>query len=425
MASYLFSLHKLNSYRDNPSVVQALGGVQLLNFKEFSRWYKDPGPKINPIREAALTSYYPTEELLEEERLESDEIAMAAAINNLTEGVCQDKIASHYLEGSLKKAYDSRFFDLLVAVVPGYEELNDTTAYPMSTKQRSREKIGKVVGFIIAQYGECKTHPNAYAVNLICTRSIDGYSIKGALLLGAYMYCIKQTEHAEQLGVLELAFGYDNIGGFFAYTKMGFDKDYRLAQDDCFEDYENLPMSVNLQKYSLENIIGLATGLVPRPLSDVKDDTGLYALGLPQKGNSVQSMLQNEIASNANLLYLLNLAIKYPSFALYNYLYKIYKINNDNVTQNIADTQKLLNKLKNEFVTSKIDYSEPVSRTRFGKQVPSSIIIPRLTSTGIEPRRSQRFKTSQPYGGRKSYRSGKKMSIKRKTKRSRQLKKKN
>jgi hypothetical protein len=423
MASYLFSLHKLNSYRDNASVIQALGGVQLLNFKEFSKWYKDPDPKILPVREAALTSYYPTEELLEEERLESDEIAMAAAINNLTEGVCQDKIASHYLEGSLKKAYDSRFFDLLVAVIPGYEELNDTTAYPMSTKQRSREKIGKVVGFIIAQYGECKTHPNAYAVNLICTRSIDGYFIKGALLLGAYMYCIKQTEHAEQLGVLELAFGYDNIGGFFAYTKMGFDKDYTLVKEGCFEDYENLPMSVNLQNYSLDNIIGLATGIAPRPLSDVKDDTGLYALGLPQKGNSMQSTLQNKIASNANLLYLLNLAtMKDPRLGVYSYLYKNYGIANDKISQNIIDTQNLLNKLKNEFVNARTDYNSSRSRTRSGKLTSSSFIGQRsaTVNTTALPRRSSRIKSSNPYGGRKS----KRIRKNKKTKRARQLKKK-
>jgi hypothetical protein len=422
MASYLFSLHKLNSYRDNPSVVQALGGVQLLNFKEFSRWYKDPNPKMLPVREAAFTSYYPTEELLEEERVESDEIAMAAAINNLTEGVCQDKIASHYLEGSLKKAYDSRFFDLLVAVVRGYEELNDTTTYPMSTKQRSREKIDKVVGFIIAQYGECKTHPNAYAVNLICTRSIDGYSIKGSLLLGAYMYCIKQTEHAEQLGVLELAFGYDNIGGFFAYTKMGFDKDYTLVKQCCFEDYENLPMSVNLQKYSLDNIIGLATGLTPRPLSDVKDDTGLYALGLPQKGNSTQSMLQDKIASNANLLFLLNLAtMKDPLLGVYSYLYKNYGITNDKITQSIIDTQNLLNKLKNDFISAKIDYSAPARRTRSGKPVSLMAMIPSLATKAVESRRSSRIKSSNPYGGRKSKRIRK--NKKQKTRRSRQLKK--
>jgi hypothetical protein len=418
MASYLFSLHKLNSYRDNASVIQALDNVKLLNFKEFSRWYKDPDPKILPVREAALTSYYLTEELLEEERQESDEIAMTAAINNLTEGVCQDKIASHYLEGSLKKAYDSRFFDLLVAVIPGYEELNDTTTYPMSTKQRSREKIGKVVGFIIVQYGECKTHPNAYAVNLICTRSIDGYSIKGSLLLGAYMYCIKQTDHAEQIGVLELAFGYDNIAGFFAYTKMGFDKDYTLVKEGCFEDYENLPMSVDLQKYSLETIIGLATGIAPRPLSDVKDDTGLYALGLPQKGNSMQSTLQNKIASNANLLYLLNLAtIKDPLLGVYSYLYKNYGITNDKISQNIIDTQNLLNKLKNEFINARTDYNSSRSRTRSGKLTSSSFIGQRSSTvnTVALPRRSSRIKSSNPYGGRKSKRTHK--NKKHKTKR--------
>jgi len=401
MSSYLFSLHKLNSYRYNESVINSLGGVQLLNFKEFSNWYKDPTPKTPPTRESALTSYYPTEEIMEEKRLESDEIAMVAAINNLTEGVCQDKIASHYLESSLKKAYDSRFFDLLVAVTPGYEELNDTVTYPMSTKQRSSAKINKVVGFIIAQYGECKMHSNAYAVNLICTRSIDGYSIKGSLLLGAYMYCIKQTDNAEQIGVLELAFGYDNIGGFFAYTKMGFDKDYSLAKDGCFEDYENLPMSVNLEKYTLDAIVGLATGLSPRPLTDVDDDSGLYELGFPEKNNSLQSTIQIEMASNANLLYLLNLTIKYPSFALYNYLYKRYKINNDNISQNIENTQLLLNNLKRKFINSRIDYN--TSKTRSGK-TSSYMMNPKLTMKVVKPRRSQR---SQPYGGRKSKRTRK------------------
>ena len=235
------------------------------------------------------------------------------------------------------------------------------------------------------------------------------------------MYCIKQTEHAEQLGVLELAFGYDNIAGFFAYTKMGFDKDYTLVKPGCFEDYENLPMSVNLQNYSLEKIVGLATGLTPRPLEDVKDDTGFYALGLPQKGNSVQSILQPKIASNANLLYLLDLATtKNPTLGIYGHLYKNYGISNDKISQHIIDTQNLLNKLKSQFVSAKIDYSAPAPRTRSGKKPFTSIMGP---SAGIESRRSYRIKSSNPYGGRKSYRKGMKSSIKKIHKKKRSIKK--
>lgn len=43
-----------------------------------------------------------------------------------------------------------------------------------------------VLGFVIAELGECKREPNVYAVNLICSQS--GL---GKLLLGACLYCIK------------------------------------------------------------------------------------------------------------------------------------------------------------------------------------------------------------------------------------------
>lgn len=306
MEERLFTFDRLNAYRDNLAIERSLNGVQLLNFREFSGWYNVPEPRRLPKREGTMDY----EAIREIELDESQEITLDEAINTLTYEVCKGEIGETYVENSFLSPYESKTYDILVAVAPGYEELNDE---PMFIRQRSKVKMEKVLGFIIVQLGECKKHPFAYAVNLICTRSIYGNSLKGALLLGAYLFCIKQSTNVEQIGLLELANGYANIGGFFAYSKMGFDKNISLAEKGCFPDFDNLPMSIDLTEYSEELIIGFASGVKPRRLEDVKDNTGLFALGLPQKENQYQQALQIEIAEYCNLLYKFEIADAYPT----------------------------------------------------------------------------------------------------------------
>ena len=78
-----------------------------------------------------------------------------------------------------------------------------------------------VLGFVIAELGECAREPNVYAVNLICSQS--GL---GKLLLGACLYCIKFNDDvSEKKCILELAHAYKNTPGFFMYTKLGFNLD--------------------------------------------------------------------------------------------------------------------------------------------------------------------------------------------------------
>ena len=115
--------------------------------------------------------------------------------------------------------------------------------------------------------------------------------------------------------------------------------------------------------------------------------------------------------------------MKNPLLGVYSYLYKNYGITNDKITQNIIDTQNLLNKLKNEFVNARTDYNSSRSRTRSGKLTSSSFIGQRSSTvnTAALPRRSSRIKSSNPYGGRKSKRIRK--NKKQKTKRTTQLKK--
>jgi len=196
-------------------------------------------------------------------------------------------------------------FDLLIAFAPGFrDDFEDIDVRGITG--RIARMLSKVVGFIIVQLGECKTHPDAYAVNLICTRTLvdrnDGNktTIKGALLLGAYLFCIKQFDGVEQVGILELAAGYSNFAGFTSYTKMGFDKDISLSVQRCFSDTGNLAMSVNLLGLTQQQIIDLAIGDLRRNRGSVTDDTKTYGL-VPE--NSYQIELQKKMADYANLKY--------------------------------------------------------------------------------------------------------------------------
>ena len=396
MASYLFSLHKLGKldnpgqpgyipgYRNNDEIVTSLAGVKLINFKEFSRWFKDPGAiRVQPIRDATH-AYERTEEGVEEEREQANDAAMKSAVKVLAEEVCQDRIADHYVQSALSKTYDSRFYDLIVAVAPGYEQIDALTVGESPTV-RAKRKIDMVVGFIIAQLGECQLHPHAWAVNLICTRPIisfvngQKYSIKGTILMGAYLFCIKLTESAEQIGLLELAYGYVNVGGFFSYTKSGFSADIQLFNPICFEDIENLPMSVVLDHYTPEQIIGMATGRINRPVEEIRGDYGLYSLGYPDRGDEDQEEKQSELGE----VLMKAFQLEYLEFLLLNgqgddelfqqfsdYLTQEYKLKNfslQNVRKHLNDTRRLIERIKSEFIEMKrrrLIEEQPLKRQR-------------------------------------------------------------
>ena len=135
------------------------------------------------------------------------------------------------------------------------------------------------MGFVIAELGECKKHPLTYSINLICSRSVNGAKIGSIVLLGAFIYCIKNSASTtinKDEGILELAGGYRNMPGFISYTKMGFIKDLNLYGTNCFESYELLPMKVNIKKLDNKEIIDRAAGL-SRPIITIdQDNSGLF-----------------------------------------------------------------------------------------------------------------------------------------------------
>jgi len=146
---------------------------------------------------------------------------------------------------------------------------------------------GKIKGFIVIEKGACKTRPHSWCVNLICAES--GF---GPILMGCLLYCIKKSGE-NKLVLLELSRGYPNLAGFFSYTKLGFNRDDSLS---CF-DKENLPMSVNLDYYTVDTIISYVNGVKRPNLSDLEDPTGIYnkyrdkSIPLSEKEKSEQQKL--------------------------------------------------------------------------------------------------------------------------------------
>ena len=168
-----------------------------------------------------------------------------------------------------------------------------------------RSKNGdSVLGFVIAELGECAREPNVYAVNLICSQS--GL---GKLLLGACLYCIKYNDDvSEKRCILELANAYKNTPGFFMYTKLGFNLDDSLMGEEgvCFFDILHLPMSVTLNgdKFTQQYFVDMMVRSDFKQ-ADVVDPSGIYDLGLPKKESEdggKSSAIQKEMVKLANIL---------------------------------------------------------------------------------------------------------------------------
>ena len=161
-----------------------------------------------------------------------------------------------------------------------------------------------VIGFVIAELGECAREPNVYAVNLICSQS--GL---GKLLLGACLYCIKFNDDvSDKKCILELAHAYKNTAGFFMYTKLGFNLDDSLIgkEGECFFDYLHIPMSVTLNddKFTQQYFIDMMIRSDFKQ-ADVDDPTGIYELGLPKKDTEdggKSSAIQKEMVQLANIM---------------------------------------------------------------------------------------------------------------------------
>lgn len=292
-----FSNENIDPYRNDPKINSAIHNAGLLNYSEFMDWYSQPNVRTS-------------RRILSKRNLESDNEEVHKmhkdSLKQIANEVCEKKIDAQYGISSILNLNFEKF-DILVAVAPDYDTLKKKES-DITTKTALKNKTKHILGFIIVEKGECKMLPDFYTVNLICARSKVEYKkygkhaslkrerIRGAILLGAYLFCAKRIN--QTMGLLELADGYKNISGFFSYSKMGFVKDLSLFDRKCFKDYANLPMSLNINDYSYEQIINYASGL--DKIRDINDDTGLIYL-VPKTPR--QQALQVQISGLCNLTY--------------------------------------------------------------------------------------------------------------------------
>ena len=246
-----------------------LGTYSFYNYSAFYDWW-NPGGNSDKMQKPTMV------------RQESIEMLKSA---------CQDGIQDSYIKTAIQKIKSDPKYDFLAVI---------NNALPHTSPA---EKIKAITGFIIARLGECRAIENVYCANLICAKP---QTVQAKVLMGAFLYCIKNTPNLKQIAILELAGGYTNIAGFFSYTKMGFDKDLTLYGKNCFIELSSLPMSTNLDEMTSEQIIGYTKKL---QRTNVNDDTGLFTTGIPENDNQIR--IQQELAVLAQDLYMVQLADMY------------------------------------------------------------------------------------------------------------------
>ena len=123
-----------------------------------------------------------------------------------------------------------------------------------------KNKDGVHVGMLIIETGECKLEgfTNTPVLRLICARSGEGTTLI-YYYVQAMCYSYHELKKQEcRYGLLELADHYNNIRGLCAYDKFGFREKYSILRNDCFGLPESLPMIVDLEKVTyddLDNVI--------------------------------------------------------------------------------------------------------------------------------------------------------------------------
>ena len=304
--SFLFnSSNGLDRFRDD-SIIQGLlaNNYVLLNFDEFIDWYLPPPSRSGPSRAANNNSLYAPTPLRRQTSYDNKTLVANEVLPKFAD-MCHG-IGERYGHDSVENVLNSsNNFDFLVAVYSDYEAVSNLG----TTKTVSNNKIKQIVAFIIVELGECQKKPNTVSVNLICGIEKKLYkrgfpSFKAGILLAAYLYCIKNSRY-EQEGILELAGGYTNVSGFMTYTKLGFNYDKTLYGSNCFNDFNNLPMSVNLVKMNLEDIINWVADVTRRRIDNIDDPTMLYKLKDYKDSNPDELLLLQNLG---NMLYRLELA---------------------------------------------------------------------------------------------------------------------
>lgn len=152
--------------------------------------------------------------------------------------LCQSKgneYLGDYLTDSVAFAHDPSMY--------GYENQIDYIYI--------RDSRGKNCAVLLAHRGECKEVPSWWTVRLICNNNQDKVC-KGmaAILLGLYTYVLKYKQ-VQPYGLLEVADGYGNIGGYCLYSRFGFEE----TTIKCKQFVNDVIMANNIKQITYDQII--------------------------------------------------------------------------------------------------------------------------------------------------------------------------
>jgi hypothetical protein len=195
---------------------------------------------------------------------------MKLLTNNGMDNLCSNSVGRWYTIDAIGAAFSRpQTHDMLFAMDRGI------MLEPESTENTLKNKMRRAVaGVIIVQKGECIARRESWCVKVICVRP---NTLRGSLLMGACLYCIKNAPDIRQECLLELTDGYSNLPAFYSYTALGFLRDDSLWGDGCFNTEGCMPMRANVAVVTLDDIIKKVLGTAPLfKLSAEEDPSGLW-----------------------------------------------------------------------------------------------------------------------------------------------------
>jgi hypothetical protein len=232
-------------------------------------------------------------------------------IKSLALRVCRGGVGDVYAqEAVLDGMNENDIYDILFAIkTDTLTDFEDTERMiPPSIKQIE----DSVDAFIVVEKGECKASNNVWCVKLICAGKNPDVRrrIAGKILLGACVYCIKQSAAVlDKKCFLELAGAYDNLPGLFTYMNLGFRSNPYLFARNCFYEVGNLPMSVDLTAGPALDIIQILTNEKEYGFDEDSDPSGLFRkktdIAKIGEGKAGYDLIQ-KIQATSNVLYMMN-----------------------------------------------------------------------------------------------------------------------
>jgi hypothetical protein len=328
----LFSKTKIEEYSNHVS--QLLSNYKLYNRETFHEWF------------FGFTEY--DADNIMDEQYDDYKKVMATLINGANPCTTDSNVHTGYTKTTMQSAFRMRAKDTEEADEDDEDDDDDEDDEDARPKKNNydilfaidtqivirsddasavilEDKFNAIVGVIIIEKGQCMANPKSWCVNVICVKP---NTVKGSILMGACLYCIKANRSINQDCLLELVDGYKNLSAFYSYTGLGFLRDDSLWDERCFHTVYCMPMRADLSEISQRDIINKVLGRGPKFILDSDaDPSGLWnrkCYALQNKNNEVLK----EIQTISNLMLRLTLweNIHRPGYSDERALYNTYRI---------------------------------------------------------------------------------------------------